>query len=505
MKKIIILSILFMSTFTFAQLADCKDLPNPKFPQPSSSIYSRSILTPPPTSNKYVFNIKFHIVKNTDGSGSTSLFGENEVMNAIMILNTTYNQYNIFFKYIGYDVIKNSLYMKLNSQTGVSSISTTQPTFTDLINYSKTGMSNPVYDFNAMNIFIIDKLDENINTLVAQTAGVAYRPGVDCAFTSNYFLTSSLPHEIAHNFNLKHTHDGSVNYINGVMTPLSTGERVSGINSSTSGDFVIDTPASHPLNYQVSNVNYTNCSYLNPNSFSDFTGAVYTNVPVKNFMSTNNNCRQLGAGYLPGNAVFTNGQANLMREQIETFCNNSSNIYGYYNAKNTVESLYEPFATTGMSGSSTSSSSTAYSRTATVKTDGSGVDFLHTPVGITLRFQKGFGYEFSYYNSGVIYKAVTDQYNFPYGSLFLGVKIPILDQTIYQVGGYQSFTTFEPFISGNVRSTTNIGMASYTQEQLDLIKVSDPNLYDQLQSQKYHIITKETESGYIDQKVIYKN
>ncbi|MBK8600196.1 MAG: hypothetical protein IPN80_06190 [Flavobacterium sp.] len=67
------------------------------------------------------------------------------------------------------------------------------------------------------------------------------------------------------------------------------------------------------------------------------------------------------------------------------------------------------------------------------------------------------------------------------------------------------FGSFEPFTSGDVKSLNNLGSGIFTQEQLDEIKASDPNLYEQLQSGKYHIITKQTDSGFIDQKVIYKN
>ena len=39
----------------------------------------------------------------------------------------------------------------------------------------------------------------------------------------------------------------------------------------------------------------------------------------------------------------------------------------------------------------------------------------------------------------------------------------------------------------------------------DKIKATNPDLYSQLQSGQYHIITKETKSGYKNQSVIFKN
>lgn len=509
MKKIILLILVFNYFFSYSQNLNCPDFPNSDQDQPSSSIYSRSTNT---TSNvnsitKYVFNLKFHVVKNSDGSGSTSNYSENEFLNAVMILNTHYNQYNIFFKYIGFDVIKSTSHMKIRSFAGgAPNQNTSHPFFNDLVQYSKTGMTSPVYDYNAMNLYIVDSIDISTATLFAQTSGVANRPGVNSVYAYNTLLTATLPHEIGHNFNLLHTHQTrTITNSDGSTTVIC--EYVNGLNSQTEGDLVTDTPASFiPSSIYVD----SNCEYVNPTNSTDCIGTLYTNCPVKNFMSTNTGspCRAIGNDLLPGNAEFTNGQAVRMRETIANYIDNENNNYGFYNAKNTIESLYEPFATTGMSSTTNSTNNTAYLRTASVKSDGSGVDFLHSPIGVSLRFQKGFNYVFTTTNNvpTTINKTVTEQFNYPNGQYILNVKIPVVsDELVIGVGGYQSFTVFEPFISGTVKSTSNLGIPSYTQEQLDVIKVANPNLFDELQHQKYHIITKETESGYKDQKIIYKN
>jgi hypothetical protein len=486
MKKIITLLVLFVSTVSFAQLADCRDFPNPNFPQPPSSIYSRSTLATPPSSNKYVFSIKFHIVKNTDGTGSTSAFGENEVLNAIMILNTTYNPYNIFFKYIGYDVILNSDYMLINSQTGAVNVSTaTLHTFSELITYSQTGMANPVYDYNAMNIFIVDKLDEHSTTLQAQTAGVAYRPGVNSAFTNNYFLTSTLPHEIGHNFNLLHTHQ-NWNTVNC--------EHVSGDNSDTAGDLVIDTPASYPF----SNTNFSaSCSYINPTNAVDCIGTTFANCPVKNFMSSNNNCRQLGTEYLPGNAVFSNGQANRMREQINTYYNNSSNTYGYYNAKNTIESLYEPYAKNPILGDIVS-----------ITDDGilNGMSIVCRRLsGYTYKFQKGFNYTFNTFGTTNNH-GVTEIPSYPdFGTL----TITQLNTTYEHPFGEICYRgtklcSLEAMEGGKIYTTQYLGSTNITEKILTPQDLENPNLVNELPNQTYNILIQETTSGDIKSEIIYK-
>ncbi|WP_395052628.1 hypothetical protein [Flavobacterium sp.] len=502
MKKVILIfACILNSLITFSQILDCPDYPNPDFVQPPTNIYSRSTQAPPPTSNKYVFNLKFHIIKNTNGTGATANYGENEVMNAVMILNTQYNQYNIFFKYVGFDVIQNTLYTKLRSFAGgAANQNTTQPFFADMIQYSKTGMTNPKYDYNAMNLFIVEGIDISTTTSLAQTAGVAYTPGIDSVFAYNTLLTSTMPHEIGHNFNLLHTHQRRV--VSGVTIceHVATSSSDPNYNSDTEGDFVTDTPASHVLS--TANINNSGCTYQNTANLTDCIGTIYSNVPIRNFMSTNNNCRILGSNYLPGNAVFTQGQANRIREQIETYYNNLSNVYGYSDAKNTVESLYEPFAIVGVGGST--NSSTSYSKTYTPNETNTGANVWNCPT-YTLRFQKGFDWIFSNSTIGTLNKTVTDQYNYSLNNYLLNVQIPYFGTDIYQSGGILCFGSFEPYIKGDVKSLSNLGSQIIMYETLDEIKASDPNLYEQLQSQEYHIITKETESGFIDQKVIYKN
>ena len=491
MKNIFIILAVFISTFSVAQIEDCNSLLNPNFVQPPLSTYSRSTAVVPPTSTKYVFNCKFHIVKNTNGTGSTANFGESQVLSAIMILNTNYNQFNIYFKYKGFDVIKNSLYMKLNSGTGATNIQPGLQTFAQLVAYSKTGTA-AVYDNFALNLFIVDMLDQDLTTLLPKTNCVAYQPGIDCAFTNTAFLTSSVPHEIGHNFNLYHTHE---------KHNTAQCEHASGDNAATAGDLVVDTPASYIFN--SGNLS-SSCGYINPNNATDCQGTLFTNCPVKNFMSTNNlSCRQLGANLLPGNAQFTNGQANRMRDHIATYIDNTANPIGYNKAQNTVESLYEPFVSVGTGGSA-GTPMLAASKTYTPNANNTGANVWNCPI-YTLRFQTGLTYEFSNSTIGVLTKTPIEQYNYSFNNNLLNVKIPAFSQDIYQSGGINCFSSFEPYTSGDVKSMSNLGATTYTIEELNAIEASDPELYNTLMSNQYHIITKETDSGYIDQKIIRKN
>ncbi len=120
-----------------------------------------------------------------------------------------------------------------------------------------------------------------------------------------------------------------------------------------------------------------------------------------------------------------------------------------------------------------------------------------------MRFQTGFNCEFSS-PTGVVTKSIYQQYNTSTNT-YVGVKIPILSQDIYVNNAPVCFGSYEPFTSGDIKSLDNLGLGIYTQQQLDEIKASDPRLYEQLQNGQYHIITKQTDSGFTDQKVIYKD
>lgn len=231
---------------------DCHLLKNPDYKEPDRTLYRTTVQLQPSTATKYVFNVKFHYVVDGTTTGATSALGIDQAMNAIMILNTNYNQFNIFFKYKGFDKITAPQFMNINAEANSPEVSPTDPTFTAMIAYSKTGITNPVYDYAAMNLFVVDKIDKKISTGVAQVAGVAYIPGIDSAFTMSRFLTSTLPHEIAHNFNVVHIWENSGGYslVNNIPTwfPNPIGELVNGDNWATAGDFIQDTPASHRLN-----------------------------------------------------------------------------------------------------------------------------------------------------------------------------------------------------------------------------------------------------------------
>ena len=199
---------------------------------------------------------------------------------------------------------------------------------------------------------------------------------------------------------------------------------------------------------------------------------------------------------------FSTGQRNYMRSFIDAntnggFLTNQLNDQG-------INSLYEPFAIVGVGGTQGGSSTIAYSKTFTPNDTNTGANVWNCPT-YNLRFQKGLTYEFENSTIGTLIKTPNQQYNYTLNNHIVNVKIPALSQDIYQSGGILCFSSFEPYIKGDIKSLSNLGSPFIMYETLDEIKASDPNLYEFLQSKEYHIITKETESGFQDQKVIYKN
>jgi hypothetical protein len=62
----------------------------------------------------------------------------------------------------------------------------------------------------------------------------------------------------------------------------------------------------------------------------------------------------------------------------------------------------------------------------------------------------------------------------------------------------------EPYAGGKVSSSRNLISTQYEEIILNGAQISDPALIENLESGKYHIITKEIQSGEQTQKTIYK-
>ena len=480
--KINILTVyLFLLQTTF--FAQNKSINNSEQPISSktSHLHQNININTDPVNNKsdvlnpYVFNVRFHILKRTDGSGPTQNIEESEMMNAMKILNTNFNSFSIYFKYNGFDIMTNNDFVKIvdNSNCGTNC---PPNTFSNLI--TTAFYSTPsYYSFTALNIYIVEKIDEDPSTLISTKVGY-YDGAGNIAITPNYLLTNILVREAGHYFTLID-----------VDHQTNPCEKVDGSNALTSGDRVSDTPACPLLTFANfgATCNYISTGARDCTGINGSLGALYVNVPVKNFMiNFVNNCNTLNANYEPGNGNFTFGQKMKMRDKIQEYINAPNVVTPIENALTTIASLYQPFSV------------------------------ITLPNGTKQhKFQKGFTYGFYDVvapnpisaNTSItpIISNITADYR---------VRIFQVNTSLY-VNDFQwvyantpntllATNTNNTYSFGKIVSSSQFGVYPFTTQILDNLQVNDPKLKENLKENQYHIITKVNENGEETQEVIYK-
>jgi hypothetical protein len=508
MKNLKLLLILLFSTFSYAQTIEslikqnnlklsevenfikqnnlqipidgCVDFPNPDYKTINSN-YSKSTQRKKQNETQHVFNVYFHVINKNNGTREIPI-GENEIMDAVALLNINYNPINIFFKYIGHSAINDSNWTTVRNSTA----------FNNLRTYA---IANDYYVKEAFNIFICEEY--------VPGAGVAFKPGTMSLIEDEDLLNSTLQHEIAHNFLIHHI-DRATNIC----------EYVDGTNSDTTGDLVIDTNAAHKLVVKGADnivgtaddeVVYSNGIYTYnnfKNNRVDCINTPYRNVQILNYMATNT--------YLGIRESFTNGQEIRMRETIE---NNLMTTYA--NVQNNISSLYEPYYSVILGAEGNEN---IYSTKDDTKIPGN-ILICRNPVLIK-KFQKGFDYDFYTFDNW-------DYVNTPTNTVFdfsktandyiiienknrHAVKINQINNN--NIKGYTNLgrskghiCKSEPATSGKIISKTNFGSYNFHIKDLNEKEVINPNLEQELESGKYHTIQKTTKSGITTQRTIYKN
>ncbi|WP_299015097.1 hypothetical protein [uncultured Polaribacter sp.] len=456
----------------------CVDFPNPNYIEPYPN-YSQSLQRSAQSETQYVFNVYFHIINESDGTREIAI-GENEVMDAVALLNRNFNSFNIFFKYTGHGAINDSNWTIIENSAD----------FYDLRSYAK---ENDYFVENAFNIFICEDFKAG--------AGIAFKPGITSLVEDEDLLNSTLQHEIAHNFLIHHIHKFT-----------TTCEHVNGNNADITGDLVTDTNAAHKLDLNGADnilgneddeVIFLNNGYVY-NNFSnkvDCTNTPYKDIQVLNYMASNS--------YLGIRKSFTNGQGVRMRETIK---NNLNTIYA--NVQNSISSLYEPYfyEITGAEGNENINST---------KDDpniSQNIIVCRNPLLIS-KFQKGFDYNFYTFdtwddknapiNPVLDFKKVNNEYAVVKNKYKHAIKINQISNNIKiytNLGGYRGFICkSEPATAGRIVTASNLGSNDISVKNLNEKQVVNPNLVKELEKGKYHTITRTTKSGVSTQKTIYKN
>lgn len=487
MKKLITLLVfLFFAVISFSQdILECPRYLNPDFPQPKRNIEERNGVAVEPIQESFVFNVKIHFVKNTNGTGVN--FGNDQAQNAMMILNGTYNKLKIYFKLAGFDYINNSTYKKIRSTN--KNTNQNHPTIGELISYSKNGMEMPVYDQNALNIYVVETINENPLNFSSATNGIGYLPGTISFFTYNSFLSTTLLHEIGHNFNLEHTYN---------FSGTDKCELVSGENALTAGDYVADTPAT-PLIMPASDYS-SSCSYVNSLKLKDCAGQEFKDVLISNIMGHDNPCRDLSDNYVIGDVHFTKGQGFRMREHIKEYISSTENMYGYNKAKTSIEKLYEP-----------TEQYVVVSNNEIEVTDDDeepGIaNVCKKTEGISYEFQKGFKYTLTCDDGSKKIINPNETPKFTVKKSF-NVKLDQISQTksvLIEVDMKDELQCEkQKYVAISIAYSNNLANGSIQFKQLTDEEIKTTNVFNSLPTKTYSIITKETASGLTTTKKIYK-
>lgn len=277
-KLLLLIILSSLSSISFGQICGTPSNSNESQLQKSSSLKSNSQYLESSTS--ICVNIKYHIVRETNGSGG---FNSSNINTITSRLNEAFNEHKIYFNSLGHDFIDNSMYYDIDD------IGNNTTEFDALVQIN----NNP----NAINIYLIND--------AASYAGRANGILSQALVIENAHATSQvISHEVGHCFNLYHTHRGTWQ----CESNSSTCAEIDGVNNTTCGDEVADTPAdpgllvfdptcSFPLNYLVDN----NCNYTGGNGFNPDTDNIMSYAPVnclEHFTSgQNTRIRQAFASY----------------------------------------------------------------------------------------------------------------------------------------------------------------------------------------------------------------
>jgi hypothetical protein len=435
---------------------------------------------------KYVYRLVFHIVRDANGQRVTGDVGEEQVMNVVRDLNVNYKQFNIFFKYKGFDYIDNS------SLTG----SFFGP---DLI-----ANFDPYYSNHAFHIFILDGdvLSYDLNSNIVHAPGIGFRFSTLAFLNYEALTTTRIPsHEIGHCLNLWHDFRNYGDEPN--SEKVTRNSQHVGYNAEYAGDGVYDTPATRVWDYNGNN--YNSQGYYIGSDY-DYNYNLPLTEPMRYFKTMGvrfNNLMHVHQGPdLSLGYFLTTGQGRRIRWSLSVDAIQGYAIWSY--AETTVEELYNPFYTGYVAGIEPFS----------VEDNGDGTANVCRIRIHRDRYQKGLNYEFEY----VEVPNPNDEIQFDSSNpdqqknidMTYDYNVKVIDisqettqrQTIVCTRGV--ICQNEPFVSGRVFSTQVLGSMNISVQELNEMQVKDPELFNSLLSHYYYILKKYTISGAVDESIFYK-
>src|SRR5690554_6774618 len=257
-----------------------------------------------------VFNLKFWGINRPNGDNDFPNRAH-DALQGVANLNVLYNQFGIYFKYVGYEEFDSP---ELPNDPNGYYILEEKEDFSEMIDWVK---ANDYYDENAFNVYAFGWADWG--------GGIAVFKQLHAAVSSSNLSKFLLSHEIGHNLNLSHTRSETEH--------ATRDPRSAHFNAKITGDFVVDTAANSGF---WNKHQECGCSpYINPETCTyvgrerDSIGDLY-NISHEDVINVMGNAYECMEEYL------TLGQGIRAREAIEA---------GHYDAAITdIASLYEPYA-----------------------------------------------------------------------------------------------------------------------------------------------------------------
>ena len=443
----------------------------------------------------YVFNVKVHYLDNIIDPSEQEM----KALDIVGILNYKFNDNGIFFKYRGYD----------NTNSGTYDFSIIGDDNNE-INHLKNNIASD----QAIDIFICQQLFNSTSrvsgvTFTWTSSGVIsnkiifirydYIPIFNNANPTNAEMQyQTLPHEMGHYFGLYHPHQRWKYDNNGNLVTVGDGyqgcdaieENLDGSEATIYGDLLADTnPDRVKSRYHLSY--YTNCTIDWSNYQDDACGNHIDqnmfNPSMDNVMAYYHYCR----------AGFSQEQKDRMRAFI-----NQYNSGGFLtNELTTIQSLYEPYET---------GTPVVYQVLYTNQQNlAPGVPYYWTWYKhFGNKFQKGFDYDFfafdpdnnsfTYDYSKQIFERPLDDWS------HRAVRINQLNQDIIVFENRQNPVP-GPVVTSSTIFSSDLNTNNQTIKDLNEQEANDPNLYQNLESQKLHIIIKYLDNGEQDVKQIIKD
>jgi hypothetical protein len=455
----------------------------------------------------YVMNVYFTLFNN---SGNNSLGtaldtpeeAEDRFLECIKFLNIHFNASNIFFKYDGFQILNNSAIA--NNDWVLSSPPQAIELYADndISKYTKVNALNFVFfDMPAIQIDWFSFL--GLNASLCTTS-----------MLTSPLLEKQIVHKMGHTLSLYHIYQTGSHFQPGhplydftACEHITRDPNLASFNADIAGDEVADTPAQPAVtdsNFQSSCGSYillsagTNCESL-----------PYINIVNGNFMGniTTPTVCQLS---------FTAGQTRRMRESILNSPNiqYSPDLPGYTgvieSTRNTVASLFRPYSMGQIVFPQVLSTTDNGDGTAKVCRGYNSADF---------KFQPGFTYTFLEEpdpNAPIISSISENQnpviihepaYNCAF---FIGELASSQTNLSSNMGQVETVCrgevcVNEPFVRATDIRTQILGSMNMTIKEFDAIEAKDPELYNKLLEQYYHILEKFTASGAKTLEVFYKN